>query len=153
MIIYFLFDEFQALRAEAADKYEQASSKLAELKHKKEVTEKVVEEAQKRNDEIKEQLKSNENYRQISHLEERLSDIIDETKSATTTLDQLQKACEISGIFQNPNCVRSINSVFFLHSSLQEHNYDDVVFEAKEKLDHLFEFLRSNTQATAISAV
>lgn len=55
------------------------------------MTEKVVEEAQQRNDEIKDQLKSNENYRQISHLEERLSDIIDETKSATATLDQLQK--------------------------------------------------------------
>lgn len=64
---------------------------MADLKHKKEVTKNVVVEAQQRNDEIKEQLKSNENYRQISHLEERLSDIIEETKSATTSLDQLQK--------------------------------------------------------------
>lgn len=51
----------------------------------------MVEESQKRNEEIRDQLKSNENYRQISHLEEKLSDIIEETKSATATLDQLQK--------------------------------------------------------------
>lgn len=79
------------MRAEAGEKYEQASAQLADLKHKKEVTANVVEEARQRNDEIKEQLKSNENYRQISHLEERLSDIIEETKSLTSTLDQLQK--------------------------------------------------------------
>lgn len=83
------------------------------MKHKKEVTEKVVEEAQQRNDEIKEQLKSNENYRQISHLEERLSDIIDETKSATTTLDQLQKVCSISIVFRKPNYGSSLIQRFF----------------------------------------
>lgn len=81
----------QALRSEAAEKYDQASTRLEDLKHKKGVTENVVEEAKIRNEEIKEQLKSNENYRQISHLEERLSDIIAETKSATALLDQLQK--------------------------------------------------------------
>lgn len=86
-----IFFGLQGLRSEAAEKYEHSSSQLADLKHKKEVTQKVVDEAQQRNDEIKDQLKSNENYRQISHLEERLSDIIEETKSATTTLDQLQK--------------------------------------------------------------
>lgn len=63
------------------------------------MTENVVDESQKRNEEIKEQLKSNENYRQISHLEEKLSDIIEETKAATTTLDQLQKVCQMS------NCI------------------------------------------------
>lgn len=81
----------QALRSEAAEKYDQASTQLEDLKHKKGVTENVVEEAMIRNEEVKEQLKSNENYRQISHLEERLSDIIAETKSATALLDQLQK--------------------------------------------------------------
>lgn len=81
----------QALRTESAEKYDQASSQLQDLKHKKKVTENVVHEAQQRNEEIKEQLKTNENYRQISHLEERLSDLIDETKSSTTILDQLQK--------------------------------------------------------------
>lgn len=61
------------------------------MKHKKRVTEGVMEEAQHRNEEIKEQLKSNENYRQISHLEDRLSDLIEDTKEATTILDQLQR--------------------------------------------------------------
>lgn len=131
---------------------------MAELKHKKEVTEKVVEEAQQRNDEIKDQLKSNENYRQISHLEERLSDIIDETKSATTILDQLQKVQSSIFFFSSNRPIHvNLNSIrcclFFIFSSSQEHNYDDVVFEAKEKLDQLFEFLRSNNQATAMTAV
>lgn len=64
---------------------------MEDAKHKKRVTENVVEEAQQRNEEIKDQLKSNENYRQISHLEEKLSDLIEETKEATSTLDELQK--------------------------------------------------------------
>lgn len=79
------------MRSESAEKYDNASSKLEDLKHKKRVTENVVDEAQERNEEIKEQLKSNENYRQISHLEEKLTDIIEDTKSSTTILDQLQK--------------------------------------------------------------
>lgn len=61
------------------------------MKHKKRVTEGVMQEAQQRNEEIKEQLKSNENYRQISHLEDRLSDLIEETKESTNILDQFQK--------------------------------------------------------------
>lgn len=85
----------QALRAEAAEKYDQASSQLEDLKHKKSVTENVVDEAKSRNEEIKDQLRSNENYRQISHLEERLSDIIEDTKISTATLDQLQKVIYI----------------------------------------------------------
>lgn len=81
----------KALRNESAERYDETSSRLEDLKHKQRVTENVVEEAQQRNEEIKEQLKSNDNYRQISHLEERLSDLIEETKEATTTLDEMQK--------------------------------------------------------------
>lgn len=83
--------QLKALRTESAAKYERFSSQLEDLKHKKRVTEDVVEESQRRNEEIKDQLKSSDNYRQISHLEERLSDLIEETKNATTTFDQLQK--------------------------------------------------------------
>lgn len=79
------------MRAESAEKYDNASSQLDDLKHKKAVTVSVVKEAEERNDAIKEQLRSNDNYRQISYLEEKLVDIIEETKEATTTLDQLQK--------------------------------------------------------------
>lgn len=81
----------KALRSEAAKKIELLSSRLEELKHKKRVTEDVVEGAVKRNDEIKHQLQSNENYRQISHLEERLADLISEGKTLQTTHDQLKK--------------------------------------------------------------
>lgn len=89
------------MRTDSAEKYDHASSQLDDLKHKKKVTENVVDEAQQRNEELKDQLKTNENYRQISHLEERLSDIIDETKSSTTVLDQLQKVIFVWKIFVN----------------------------------------------------
>lgn len=79
------------MRTESAAKYERLSSELEDLKHKKRVTEDVVEEAQHQNEEIKYQLMSSENFRQISHLEEQLSELIEETKDATCTLDQLQK--------------------------------------------------------------
>lgn len=81
----------QALRSEAAKKIELLSSRLEELKHKKRVTEDVVEGAVRRNEEIKEQLQSNENYRQISHLEETLADLMEEGKTLQSTYDQLKK--------------------------------------------------------------
>lgn len=70
---------------------EHVSSQLEELRHKKRVTEDVVDEAVRRNDEVKEQLRSDENFRQISHLEEKLADLTDEAKSMQETWDQLQK--------------------------------------------------------------
>lgn len=70
---------------------EQISTQLDELKHKKRVTEDVVEEAERRNNEIKDQLKSNESFRQISHLEEKLADLTEEAKTMQETLDQLKK--------------------------------------------------------------
>ncbi|XP_031631597.1 putative leucine-rich repeat-containing protein DDB_G0290503 isoform X2 [Contarinia nasturtii] len=114
------FSNLSALRNESAERYDETSSRLEDLKHKQRVTENVVEEAQQRNEEIKEQLKSNDNYRQISHLEERLSDLIDETKEATTTFDEMQK----------------------------EYNHDDIINDAKEKLQQIAEILRSNTPTT-----
>lgn len=68
------------------------------MKHKKCVTEDVVKEAQNRNEEIKDQLKSSDNFRQISHLEERLSELIEETKDATSIWDQLQKVAFLLGL-------------------------------------------------------
>lgn len=146
----------QALRSEAAEKYDQASTQLEDLKHKKGVTENVVEEAKIRNEEVKEQLKSNENYRQISHLEERLSDIIAETKSATALLDQLQKVKYF--FIQNFICLekdyesydlifyKGIYSFFiiFIHL-IQEVNHGDISNDAKDKL---LELLRLNAHAT-----
>lgn len=112
------FSFFQAIRAEAAEKYDQASSKLEDLKHKKAVTENVVEEAKLRNEEIKDKLKSNENYRQISHLEERLSDIIEDTKIATATLDQLQKVIQIQ-----KNIIKKIHLEFLFNNDGFLNNY------------------------------
>lgn len=71
---------------------EMLSSRLEELKHKKRVTEDVLEEAERRNDEVKEQLRSNENFRQISHLEERLADLTEEARTLQSTLEQMKKA-------------------------------------------------------------
>lgn len=91
LIANLFFFLLKALRAEAAKKIEQLSSRLEELKHKKRVTEDVVDEAERRNEEIKEQLKSNDNYRQISHLEERLADLMEEGESVQRTWEQLKK--------------------------------------------------------------
>lgn len=128
------------------------------MKHKRRVTESVMEEAQQRNDEIKEQLKSNENYRQISHLEDRLSDLIEETKESTTTLDQLQKVmCMLNISVLNLNCylfsLYSIDILFVFigaefHLHFQEYNHDDVINDAKDKLKQITEFLRANTPTT-----
>lgn len=91
VIASFFYVICQALRTESAVKYDELSAQLEDLKHKKRITSDVVKEAERRNDEIKEQLKSNENYRHISHLEEKLSDLIEDTKDTTIVLDQLHK--------------------------------------------------------------
>lgn len=64
---------------------------MDDAKHKKRVTENVVEESLRRNEELRNQLKSNETYRQISHLEEKLNDIVEENKTLQETFDQLRK--------------------------------------------------------------
>lgn len=86
--VYFIF--FQILRSESTKKNEMLSSTLEELKHKKRVTEDVVDEAERRNDELRSQLNNNENYRQISHLEEKLSDLSDELNSLQKTYDEMR---------------------------------------------------------------
>lgn len=89
----FFFFKLQGLRSEAAKRLEAISSKLEEIKHKKRVTTDVVDEAERRNDEIKELLRSNENYRQISHLEDKLMDFMEENETLQETFDQLRKVC------------------------------------------------------------
>lgn len=84
---------FQALREEAARRLEELQSNLSDAKHKKRVTENVVEESQHRNEELKNQLKSNDNYRQISHLEEKLNDLMEDNKEMQETFDQMRKVC------------------------------------------------------------
>lgn len=70
---------------------EEISIKLEEAKHKQRVTDDVVDQATQRSEDIKEQLKSNDNYRQISHLEEKLNDLVLENKTLQDSFDQLKK--------------------------------------------------------------
>lgn len=117
------------------------SSKLEDLQHKKRVTSDVAEEAKRRNEEIKEQLKLNENYRQISHLEEKLSDLIEETKDSTAALDQLHKVQTILSNFY-------LENIHFDSLYLQEVDNDDVVNDAKKKLTKLYELMKENEKKT-----
>lgn len=85
------YSNLEAPRSEATVKMSELSGTLQELEDKKRVTENVVDEARKRNQEIKISLKSNETYRQISHLEDKLVDLIKENKSLQEVVEQLQK--------------------------------------------------------------
>ncbi|XP_055591662.1 intraflagellar transport protein 74 homolog [Uranotaenia lowii] len=90
------FSNLEAPRSEATIKMSDLSGTLQELEDKKRVTENVVDEAQKRNQEIKINLKSNETYRQISHLEDKLIDLMKENKNLQEVVEQLQKECDYS---------------------------------------------------------
>lgn len=85
------YSNLEAPRSEATVKMSELTGVLQELEDKKRVTENVVDEARKRNQEIKINLKSNETYRQISHLEDKLVDLIKENKSLQDFVEQLQK--------------------------------------------------------------
>lgn len=88
---YIMLGYLQSIRNKSAAKYNDLSAQLEELQHKKNLTTDVVKDAERSNDQIKAELKSNENYRHISHLEEKLSDLIEDTKDASVTLDKLHK--------------------------------------------------------------
>lgn len=79
------------LREDAAIRMEELTTELEELKKKQRSTDNVVEEARKRNADVKEQLRSNDTYRQISHLEERLTDLIKENQVLQNSLDQIRR--------------------------------------------------------------
>ncbi|XP_058835728.1 intraflagellar transport protein 74 homolog [Topomyia yanbarensis] len=92
------YSNLEAPRSEAIEKMNELTSTLQELEDKKRVTENVVDEARKRNQEIKINLKSNETYRQISHLEDKLIDLMKENKILQEVVEQLQKKCDYSGV-------------------------------------------------------
>ncbi|XP_059622794.1 intraflagellar transport protein 74 homolog [Phlebotomus argentipes] len=85
------FSNLDSLREEAAEKMSELTSRLEELRNKKRVTEGVLEEAQKRSREIKDSLRSNETYRQIAHLEEKLTDLRKEGKILRTAVQENRK--------------------------------------------------------------
>lgn len=82
---------YQAHRTDAVRRLDELQAKLDDIKHKKRVTKNVIEEAQLRNDDLKNQLKNNDTYRHISHLEERLTDFMEENRTLQEALDQMRK--------------------------------------------------------------
>uniref|UniRef100_A0A182SN48 Uncharacterized protein n=1 Tax=Anopheles maculatus TaxID=74869 RepID=A0A182SN48_9DIPT len=78
-------------RADAIVKMNDLTSVLQEMEDKKRVTENVVDEARNRNHEIKFSLKSNDTYRQISHLEDKLVDLMKESKTLQEAIDHVQQ--------------------------------------------------------------
>lgn len=103
-------------------------------------------EAERRNEQIKDQLKSNENYRHISHLEEKLTDLIEDTKDSTITLDQLHKVS--IGSLSLCNHIKFGDLICFISVWLavifvQEVNNNDVIDDASDKLTQLLDLLNS----------
>uniref|UniRef100_A0A182YI62 Uncharacterized protein n=1 Tax=Anopheles stephensi TaxID=30069 RepID=A0A182YI62_ANOST len=78
-------------RADAIVKMNDLTAVLQEMEDKKRVTENVVEEARNRNHEIKFSLKSNDTYRQISHLEDKLVDLMKESKTLQEAINHMQQ--------------------------------------------------------------
>uniref|UniRef100_A0A182QQ25 Uncharacterized protein n=1 Tax=Anopheles farauti TaxID=69004 RepID=A0A182QQ25_9DIPT len=83
-------------RAEAIVKMNDLTSILQEMEDKKRVTENVVEEARNRNQEIKISLRSNDTYRQISHLEDKLVDLMKENKILQEVVNDMQQENDYS---------------------------------------------------------
>ena len=78
-------------RSEAIAKMNELTTILQEMEDKKRVTENVVDEARNRNHEIKINLKSNDTYRQISHLEDKLIDLMKDNKVLQETVKNIQQ--------------------------------------------------------------
>lgn len=105
------FNNLEQIRNEYAVKYEELSTNLQELRDKKRVTENVVAENERRNKSIKvhfhfpsvaqelfimissfqESLRNNETYRQISHLEEKLNDLLKDNKQLESHVNELNE--------------------------------------------------------------
>uniref|UniRef100_A0A1S4GMJ9 Uncharacterized protein n=1 Tax=Anopheles gambiae TaxID=7165 RepID=A0A1S4GMJ9_ANOGA len=85
-------------RSEAIAKMNELTTILQEMEDKKRVTENVVDEARNRNHEIKINLKSNDTYRQISHLEDKLIDLMKDNKVLQETVKNIQQENDYSNI-------------------------------------------------------
>ncbi|ETN65728.1 coiled-coil domain containing 2 [Anopheles darlingi] len=85
------YSNLEVPRSEAIVKMNELTSVLQQLDDKKRVTDNVVEEARNRNQEIKINLKSNETYRQISHLEDKLVDLMKGNKTLQEDVEQMEQ--------------------------------------------------------------
>uniref|UniRef100_A0A182PNF5 Uncharacterized protein n=1 Tax=Anopheles epiroticus TaxID=199890 RepID=A0A182PNF5_9DIPT len=83
-------------RADAIAKMNELTLILQNMEDKKRVTENVVEESRNRNHEIKVNLKSNDTYRQISHLEDKLVDLMKENKVLQEAVEHMQQENDYS---------------------------------------------------------
>lgn len=90
------FGNVMALREEAAIKMDGLSTTVAELEKKKATTIGVVKEAKERNEELKAKLAGNERYRQIAHLEDRLTDVLASNAEAQQTVAQQRREYDYS---------------------------------------------------------
>lgn len=61
------------------------------MRHKKTVTEGVVQEAERRTKEIKDHLRTNESYRLIAHLEDKLDDMKRQFKETSEQAEAIKK--------------------------------------------------------------
>lgn len=99
-----LFEDIQKysnldnLRSEAAEKIGVQTSQLEELRHKKRVTDDVLQEADRKLKEMKSELRGNENFRKISHLEEKLSELKKETRTMKDAVEELKQESDISDL-------------------------------------------------------
>lgn len=93
------------------------TSRLEELRNKKRITEGVLDQSRKRSRDTKESLRSNETYRQIAHLEEKLTDLCKESKMLRGAVEENRK----------------------------EFNYADLKQTAMANLDVVMDFLSNNS--------
>lgn len=107
------FGNVTALRDEAAARMSELSAAIEAQQKKKATTVSVVEEANRRNAELKAKLTGNERYRQIAHLEERLADLLSSNAEAEKTLAQ----------------------------SRREHDYTELQNKVQQMLDTIMEML------------
>lgn len=77
---------------------EELTSTIEELNNKERITKNVVSEAKSKYEEIKELLRSNETYKQISHMEEKLSDKIKELQVLQDSVESLHKEYNYSDV-------------------------------------------------------
>ncbi|XP_055378435.1 intraflagellar transport protein 74 homolog [Condylostylus longicornis] len=106
------YSNVDQLRNESTEKMEALSNKLEELSRKERVTQEVLAEAKKRNQEIKEQLRTNEVYREIAHLEEKLSGLDIEIKTLQDIVKEQDKQYDYSGLRKNvDDLVSEINQI------------------------------------------
>lgn len=61
------------------------------MRHKKSVTEEMVREAERRTKEVKDTLRTNDSYKKIAHLEDKLDDLKKQYKATAEQLENIKQ--------------------------------------------------------------